>query len=139
LLDSVAVDVATVVDAVPTDGREEVAAEPVSLAVPVVTVPVMLAPAIVKPVEKLTFVEFVSSMISKLYWASLTWFPGMMKVAVRADASTPESTMRPVSEVTPAPCCSLIVTVPLDGSLHVIVVGTLAVIMRPPGGILIAF
>jgi hypothetical protein len=44
----------------------------------------------------------------------------------------------PVLGVTPEPCCSLIVTVLLEGSDHVIVKGWPAVTCRPPAGMLMA-
>lgn len=44
----------------------------------------------------------------------------------------------PESGVTPEPCCSLMVTVLLEGSDQVIVMGWPAVICRPPAGMLMA-
>jgi hypothetical protein len=78
-------------------------------------------------------------MISMLYWEELTSSARMVKVAVLSEAGTPARTsvsmelyvemrdvlrrMMPESGVTAEPCCSLIVTVLLEGSVHVMVKG----------------
>jgi len=77
-------------------------------------------------------------MISMLYWELLTSSAGMMKVAVLAEAGTAVKRVMPDVGVTPEPCCSLIVTVELEGSLQVMVKAWPAVTCRPPGGILMA-
>jgi len=77
-------------------------------------------------------------MISMLYWELLTSSAGITKVAVWSAAFTAVRTVMPVSGVTPEPCCSLIVTVLLEGSVQVMVMGCPAVTCRPPTGMLIA-
>jgi len=73
---------------------------------------------------------FVSSTISMVYSNVSTSFAGTVNVAVIAEASIPLATTRPLLGLIAEPCCSLIVTVPLDGFVHVIVVGCPAVTSR---------
>jgi len=77
-------------------------------------------------------------MISMLYWELLTSSAGMVNVAVFAEAGTAVRRVMPDVGVTPEPCCSLIVTVELEGSSQVMVKGWPAVICRPPVGMLMA-
>lgn len=76
-------------------------------------------------------------MISMLYWELFTWSAGIVNVAVLVEAWT-LATVMPVVGVTPEPCCSLIVTVLLEGFVQVIVMGWPAVTCRPPLGMLMA-
>jgi hypothetical protein len=60
-----------------------------------------------------------------------------VKVAVLSEAGTLLRTVIPELGVTPEPCCSLIVTVLLEGSVQVMVIGWPAVTCRPAAGMLI--
>lgn len=155
--------------------------EPVEVAVPVAEdepdaeadAPVPVAPETVKPVLKLMLLVLESSTISKLYWLLFTSSAGMVKVAVSAEAGTlaalvsershrdlqldSHARTMPEPGVTSPPWVRRMVTVPLLGLLHVMVVyemsmsvrirsfigimrtGEFAETCRPAGGMLIAF
>lgn len=81
---------------------------------------------------------FDSSIISKTYCEVLTTSAGMLKVADNALAGMLEARVYPEVGVTPAPCCSLMVTVPLDGFVQRMVFEPVE-IWRPPLGIVMAF
>jgi len=97
-----------------TEPVEEPVAEPVKadpVAVPV-------APWMPKLGEKLMLLGLVSSMISIVYWKELTSAAaGILRVAVPPEAGMALAKVMPPSGVTGC-CCSLMVTVPLDGLVH---------------------
>jgi len=115
--------------------------EPVEVTEPVTTpVAVPVAPEIPKLGEKLMLVGSVSSMISMVYtWELTSPAGGIWRVAVPSEAGIPEASTAPESGVTGS-CCSLMVTVPDEGFVHVIVRGCPAVTSRvpAPSGILMA-
>ena len=49
-------------------------------------------------------------------------------------SSDSQATTKPDCGVTSEPCCNLMVMVPLDGLVHVIVMGSLATIDNPAAG-----
>lgn len=121
--------------------------EPVEAVADAVPVLVPVAPLMPKLGEKLMLLGLLSSMISMVYWKVFTLLAGMVKVAVSEEAGTlpakevsrgikdssraKESTRNilastiPLSGVMPLPdCCSLMVTVPLEGLAQVIVCGS---------------